>query len=137
MMNIERWNKELPSDRDGLLMWAYLIYGLHLLSAISGILTPAFVVTAFLTGWPSIIAVALNYFKRGETRGSYLETHFRWQIRTFWIALCWFVLAGIFSITVIGIPIAVMIAWIAGLWVLYRIIRGGMRLMDGLPMPND
>ena len=49
----------------------------------------ATVVGAFLTGWPSIIAVILNYVKRGDVRGTWLESHFRWQIRTFWFGLLW------------------------------------------------
>ena len=49
----------------------------------------AFVVTAFLTGWPSIIAVIINYVKRSEVRGTWLDSHFSWQIRTFWFAALW------------------------------------------------
>lgn len=114
----------------------YVIYGLHLFGAITGVMTSALVVTAFLTGWPSIIAVILNYIKRGETRGTYLESHFSWQIRTFWFTLLWIIIAGILTITVIGIPIAIGIVVIVGLWVLYRMIRGTLRLFNDQPMPN-
>ena len=62
----------------------------------------AAVVTAFLTGWPSIIAVILNYVKRGDVRGTWLESHFRWQIRTFWYGLLWVVLCGVFVIFTLG-----------------------------------
>lgn len=113
----------------------YLIYGLHLFSAITGIISSAAVVTAFLTGWPSIIAVILNYVKRGAVRGTYLESHFRWQIRTFWFALLWVLLAVLFAFSFIGIPIALLIAWAAGVWILYRIARGLLRLIDDKPMP--
>lgn len=92
-------------------------------------------VTAFISGWPSIIAVIINYVKRGDVRGSYLESHFRWQIRTFWFALVWALIALLFAFTFIGIPIAFAVAWAAGLWVLYRIVRGLLRLLDGKPMP--
>jgi uncharacterized membrane protein len=50
------------------------------------------VLGSFLFGWPSIIAVIINYVKRSEARGTWLESHFDWQIRTFWFALggrCW------------------------------------------------
>lgn len=120
---------------EGQVALTYVIYGLHGVSALGGILSPALVVTAFLTGWPSIIAVILNYLKQGSVRGSYLESHFRWQIRTFWFALVWVVVAALFAFTFIGIPIAMLIAWVAGLWVLYRIARGLLRLIDDKTMP--
>ena len=113
----------------------YLIYGLHLFSAISGVLTSAFVVTAFLSGWPSILAVILNYIQRDNTRGTYLESHFLWQIRTFWYALLWLIVGGVLVVTIIGIPLALIIVVVVGLWVLYRMLRGLARLMDGEPMP--
>ncbi|MBK8162867.1 MAG: hypothetical protein IPK65_06925 [Gammaproteobacteria bacterium] len=121
---------------EGLVALTYVIYGLHAFSAGSGLLSPAFVVTAFLTGWPSIIAVIINYLKRGDVRGTYLESHFRWQIRTFWFAAAWVLLALVLALTFIGIPLAIAIAWAAGLWVLYRIVRGWLRLMNREAMPG-
>jgi uncharacterized membrane protein len=115
----------------------YLIYGLHLFSAINGVLTSAFVVTAFLSGWPSILAVLLNYIKRDATRGTYLESHFRWQIRSFWFALLWLGIGALLVITVIGIPLAWILVTVVGLWVLYRMTRGVFRLMDQQAMPVD
>jgi len=120
---------------EGLTALTYVIYGLHALSAFSGLLSPAFVVTAFLTGWPSIIAVVINYAKRDDVRGTYLESHFRWQIRTFWYALLWVAIVLLLAATFIGIPLAILIAWLAGLWVLYRIVRGWVRLMARASMP--
>jgi len=113
----------------------YVIYGLHLFGAITGVMTSALVVTAFLTGWPSIVAVILNYIKRSDTRGTFLESHFSWQIRTFWFTLMWIIIAGVLAITVIGIPIAIGIVVVVGLWVLYRMIRGSLRLLNDEPMP--
>jgi uncharacterized membrane protein len=138
-VDIKTNNEAPPAVRDGLVLLTYLIYALHTLSALGGVLSPALVVTAFISGWPSIIAVILNYAKRAETRGTYLESHFRWQIRTFWFALLWVVIAMLFALTFIGIPVALVVAWIAGLWVLYRIARGLFRLLDDRPMPltND
>jgi uncharacterized membrane protein len=113
----------------------HLIYALHAWSALVGITTSVFVVTAFLIGWPSIIAVVLNYVKRGATEGTYLESHFTWQIRTFWFALLWVCLAVIPAITIIGLPLAWGM-WIGtGLWVIYRIARGWVALVDRRPMP--
>jgi uncharacterized membrane protein len=124
-----------PPLSEGLIALTYVIYALHAFSACSGLLSPAFVVTAFLTGWPSIIAVIMNYLKRADVRGTWLESHFRWQIRTFWFALLWVVIALLLAATFIGIPLAIAIAWVAGLWVLYRIVRGWLRLMNREAMP--
>lgn len=109
----------------------YVIYGLHLFSAITGVTTSVAVVTAFLTGWPSLIAVALNYLMRSDVRGTYLDSHFSWQIRTFWFALLWIVIAGLLFITVIFIPIAWIMVFVIGAWVIYRMIRGVLRLSAG------
>ncbi len=119
-----------------LIKLTYLIYGLHLFSAINGVLTSAFVVTAFLSGWPSILAVFLNYIKRDATRGTYLESHFRWQIRTFWFALLWLLIGAVLVITIIGIPLAWVLAVAVGLWVLYRMLRGVLQLLDSEALPE-
>ena len=118
-----------PSE--SLVRLTHLIYGLHAFSALMGVISTAAIVTAFLTGWPSILAVILNYAKRAEARGTYLESHFSWQIRTFWGALAWLVLALFLFVTVIGIPLAILMIVATGLWVLYRIIRGWLALNDG------
>ena len=117
-----------------LISLTYVIYGLHLFSAVNGILSPAFVLTAFLTGWPSIIAVILNYVTRSDVQGSYLESHFRWQIRTFWFAVLWMFFAVVLTLTFFGIPLAFAMVAVPGVWVLYRIVRGLIRLLDELPM---
>ncbi len=121
--------------REGLVTLAHVIYGLHAFSVLTGVLTSVMVVTAFLFGWPSIIAVILNYVKRSEVRETWLDSHFSWQIRTFWFALLWLVLGGIAFATVIGIPLAVVLWLGTGIWVLYRIIRGWMALSSRKPMP--
>ncbi len=115
----------------------YIIYALHLFSAAGGILSPAFILTAFLTGWPSLIAVMLNYVKRSDVAATYLDSHFRWQIRTFWFALLWMLIAGLLVVTFIGIPFAFIIFAATGAWVLYRMIRGLLRLKQGLPVPSN
>ena len=125
---------KLPAD--GLVTITHVIYGLHAFTVVTGLLSPMLIVTAFLTGWPSILAVVLNYIKRGEARGTYLESHFRWQIRTFWFALLWVVVAWLLVFTLIGIPLAIVLASIAGLWVLYRVARGWLRLNDKQAMPS-
>src|SRR5439155_793009 len=83
------------------------LYDLHAVSLITGIVTAASIVFAFLTGWPSIIAVILNYVKRSEARGTWLESHFRWQIRTFWYGLLWVALCLAFVVATLGIGLLI------------------------------
>ena len=123
----------VPSE--GLVTLTHVMYGLHAFSALMGILGPAFIVTAFLTGWPSIIAVIINYVKRGEVDHTYLDSHFRWQIRTFWFAVMWVVIMGLLIMTFFGIPLAIGLGVAIGIWVLYRIIRGWTTLASRKPMP--
>ncbi|RPI57183.1 MAG: hypothetical protein EHM55_02735 [Acidobacteria bacterium] len=125
---------EQPSK--SLMTWTQVIYALHAASLLTGILGAATVVGAFLTGWPSLIAVILNYVKRSDTRGTWLESHFRWQIRTFWFGLLWISLCVIFIVVTFGIGI--IFAWLpialVGLWFIYRIVRGWVALTNGRPM---
>ena len=122
-----------------LVSWTHVIYGLHALSLVGGILGVATVVGAFLMGWPSIIAVILNYVKRGDVRGTWLESHFRWQIRTFWFALLWVLVVSIISAPfvplVIGLVMIIIGFAIIGVWALYRVARGWMALRDARPLP--
>ena len=122
-----------PSE--GLITLAHVIYALHAFSALTGLASSVLVLTAFLTGWPSIIAVILNYAKRAEVRGTWLDSHFGWQIRTFWFALAWLLAGGVAFVTFVGIPVALAVWIVTGLWVLYRIARGWMTLSAGKPMP--
>ena len=100
-----------PLPREGLITLTHVIYGLHAFSALTGLLSSALIVTAFLSGWPSIIAVILNYVKRSDVRGTWLDSHFGWQIRTFWFALLFFLAGAMAFVTLLGIPVAVVI-WI-------------------------
>ena len=120
--------------REGLVRLTHIIYALHAFSALMGVISSAAVVTAFLTGWPSILAVILNYARRTEVRGTYLDSHFSWQIRTFWYALLWVAVSLLLVVTIIGIPFAWLLVVFTGLWVLYRIVRGWLALNDGRPI---
>jgi uncharacterized membrane protein len=119
-----------------LVNWTTLIYALHAGSLVIGILGTATVVGAFLIGWPSIIAVILNYVKRSEVQGSWLESHFRWQIRTFWFGALWAALCLLFVVVTLGIGIFVV--WLPlialAIWFVYRVVQGWMRLSARQPM---
>jgi uncharacterized membrane protein len=124
------------SDMQRLVTLTQVIYALHAFSLLTGILGAATIIGAFLTGWPSIIAVIVNYVKRSEVRGTWLESHFRWQIRTFWFGLLWVVLCMLFVIVTLGI--GMLLAWIplgiVAIWFIYRIARGWLALNGGKPM---
>ena len=134
------------------------MYALHAVAGLIGITSGATIIGAFVFGLPSIIAIIMNYARRDEVRGSWLESHFEWQRRTFWtavaIGLGIFALAFLLSILgvvslastpltggagALGAGAAFGGAWmslafgalLAGVWILYRVIRGWMALGSG------
>ena len=119
-----------------LVTWSHVTYALHAVGLALGAFGAASVVGSFLFGWPSIIAVILNYVKRGEAQGTWLDSHFRWQIRTFWFGLLWITLCLLFVVMTLGIGIIVvwLPVFIVTIWFVYRIARGWMRLAAGAPM---
>lgn len=105
---------------DPLINITTLVYALQ---AIAVILPPAFPIAY-------IVGVVVNYVKLDDVRGTWLESHFRWQIRTFWFSLLWFAISGILTIVLVG--------W-AGIfatfvWVIYRIVKGWLDLNARKPM---
>ena len=78
-----------------LVTYTHIIYALHALSVLIGVTGPATVIGSFIFGLPSIIAVIMNYVRRSEARGTWLESHFTWQLRTFWFAVLWVVLVAV------------------------------------------
>ena len=108
----------------GLEKIVFVIYLLHIFSALNGLLTPAFIVTAFLTGWPSLIAIIMSYMWRNDADGTYLSFHFDWLIRTFWLTVLWLIIAWVFILTVVGVVVGVPILLVVGIWVLYRLLKG-------------
>ena len=123
-MNPENNEKDLEGAR----AWCQVIYALHAFSVLTGIFGAVSVIGAFLIGWPSIIAVILNYVKRSEVAGTWLESHFRWQIRTFWFAALWVVIAIAIGLTVIGLPLTFGILLGVTFWLVYRVVRGWLAL---------
>ena len=125
--------------RPSLVTLTHVLYGLHALGLVLGAFGAASVIGSFLFGWPSIIAVIINYVKRDEVRGTWLDSHFGWQIRTFWWALLWAVVVVAISlpltVVIIGIGTWVIGLAVLGLWAIYRIARGWMRLNAHQEMP--
>jgi uncharacterized membrane protein len=141
--------------------YTHLMYALHALAGFIGVTSSATVVGAFVFGIPSIIAILMNYARRDAVRGSWLESHFLWQARTFWTAAALLValvaialllsLFGLISLVstpltgpagAVGAGVGFGGAWLAltvgaivtGIWILYRVIRGWMALRDGRVM---
>ena len=116
------------------LLAAHIVYGLHAVAIVLGITGSATVIGGFVGSVPSIIAVIINYLKRGGARGSWAASHYRWQIRTFWFALLWLLIAVLLVVTVVGAPFGLGLLIAVTLWLIYRIARGWMRLLDKQPM---
>jgi uncharacterized membrane protein len=118
----------------------HIVYGLHAIGLAIGAFGAATVVGSFLFGWPSIIAVIVSYMYRGDVRGTWLESHFDWAIRTFWLALGLAVVIALVSaplVLLLGLGIATWFIGMAllGVWAVYRIARGWLRLNSRQPMP--
>jgi len=116
------------------LVAAHIVYALHAVAIVLGITGSATVIGGFVGSVPSIIAVIINYLKRGGARGSWAASHYRWQIRTFWFALLWLLIAMLLVVTVVGAPFGLGLLIVVTLWLIYRIARGWMRLLDKQPM---
>src|ERR1700757_589813 len=93
------------SADESLISYTHVIYALHSLSVLIGLASAWTIVGAFVFGLPSIIAVIMNYARRSEVHGTWLEPHFSWQIRTFWFALLWVVVILTISVPLMLIGI--------------------------------
>lgn len=128
----------IPSADETLITYTHAIYALHALAVLVGITTAATVIGSFVGGIPSLVAVIMNYARRSATRGTFLESHFRWQIRTFWYALLWILI--IWAITLplmlvlIGFPLFYAAFGALAVWIIYRVARGWLALRDRVPM---
>jgi uncharacterized membrane protein len=119
---------------ESLVSYTHVIYALHSLSVLIGLTTFRSVATSFVWGLPSIIAVIMNYMRRDAAHGSYLESHFRWQIRTFWYAALWACVIWSIKwpliISLVGIPLYGAGRLALSGWIIYRVARGWMSLKD-------
>jgi uncharacterized membrane protein len=84
----------------------------------------------FLLAITWIVAIVIDYVKLDEVKGSWLESHFRWQIRTFWWGLLWGVIGALLMFVVVGF----LVWFAAAIWVIYRIVKGWLALNDGKPV---
>ena len=126
-----------PADAS-LVSYTHIIYALHSLSVLIGLTSAVTIVGSFIFGLPSIIAVIMNYARQSDARGTFLESHFHWQIRTFWFALLWVIVILAVSLPLMLVIVGFVTLWIGlvllGIWVIYRIIRGWLALRDHRPV---
>ncbi|MFC6670248.1 DUF4870 family protein [Marinobacterium aestuariivivens] len=99
--------KTIPMEQDG--GYARIIYILYLVSLVVGV--------------TALIGVVMAYVYRGEA-SPWLQDHYRWQIRTFWIGLMYTVLGAILS----GIGIGFLVLLFALVWFIVRCVKGLQRL---------
>ena len=85
---------------------------------------------SIFAGVTAIIAIIINYLKREEVSGTWLESHFRWQIRTFWFSVLWGAIGFVTSFILIGF----VIMGVAGVWAIYRVVKGMLNFYDNKPM---
>jgi uncharacterized membrane protein len=128
------------SPSPSLISTTLIVYALFGIGAVAGLVSSGFPLALPLTGILGIIGVILAYVKRGEAAGSWLASHYRWLIRTFWFSLLWGLIGGLVLVTLglilIGIPIAILIWVVATIWVLYRLLRGYVLFNDSKPVPG-
>jgi uncharacterized membrane protein len=108
---------------------AYILFGIAALVGFAG--------HGFLSV-VGIVGVILAYVSRGDSRGTWVESHLTWLIRTFWWSLLWNVLGGlvVLGTLFLGYPIAWVI-WVAtAIWVIYRVVRGFLLFNDRRPIPS-
>jgi len=118
-----------------------LAYALFAVGAVAGLISSGFPAVAPLLGLVGVAGVIVAYVKRDDARGTWVESHLRWLIRTFWYSLLWGVIGGVvfvllFIVFLLGPLLAFVIWGAASIWVLYRVIRGYLLFNDSRPVPG-
>ncbi len=102
------------------------------MQSLKNITTVVYVLQAlsFFLGVTSIVAIIINYVKRPEVSSTWLASHFRWQMRTFWFGLLWMVVGALTLILAVGY----LVITVNAIWIIYRIVKGWLYLHDGKPL---
>jgi uncharacterized membrane protein len=121
-----------------LLSYTQIVYALLALPVILALTSSRTVVHSFLFTLPSILAVIMAYARRPAAAGTFLESHLRWLIHTFWLAFVGYVLLWIVSLpltlVLIGIPLYYLGILVLAAWIIYRLVRGWLALHDRRPI---
>jgi len=129
-----------PAPSASLITATLIVYGLFGLAAVIALASHGMPPVAPLGGIAGIVAIVMAYVKRGEAAGTWLASHYRWLIRTFWFAALWGVIGAIVFFMLLLILIGIVIGyviWLAtAIWVIYRIIRGYLLFKDSKPIPR-
>lgn len=113
-----------------------LAYGLTGAAGVAGLLASGVQFIAPLFGLLGIAGVVICYLKRDEAQGSWVASHLRWLIRTFWFSLLWSLIGWIPALTVVGLVIAIPLWFLVALWIIYRVLRGYLLFKDSRPVPG-
>lgn len=138
--------KDPTSDEAGLIIINHVTYALYLFSF-------------FTVGLTWLVAIIINYVKRSDAQGTWLESHFDWQINTFWYVIIMAFIATM--LILVGLPagfaglasddptssfsllsLSGLLVFAGGAfwffiicWHLYRIIRGWLHLVSRRTVP--
>ena len=139
-MTVPVGSAQLREPTPGLVTYAQLIYALQSCAVLTGVFTSESIAGRFLFGLPSLLGLILNYARRAEVRGTWLQSHWDWQIHTFWYALLWIAITLLvgapLTLLYVGIYIVLMGFSIVGVWVAYRAARGWLGLCARRGMPG-
>jgi len=125
-----------PAGREPPVTGALLVYVLFAVAAVAALVSHGLPLIAPLFGLVGIIAIIVAYVKSGDAEGTWVASHLRWLIRTFWWSLLWAALGALVFITLIGIPIAFAVWIVDTLWVFYRLIKGFLLFQGSRPVPG-
>ncbi len=115
---------------------ALVVYALFALAGAVALAT-AGTHAAPLLSTVGVIGLIIAYVKRADAQGTWVASHLSYLIRTFWWALAASALGVLFAITLLGIPIAIAVWFLTGIWIIYRIIRGYLYFKDSKPLPMN
>ena len=94
-----------------------VVYGLQVLSVFVGV--------------TAIVGIIINYVKRDDAVGTLYESHFDWQIRTFWWGLAWSIVG---FVLLFAFGLGLIVWFVAGIWAIYRVVKGFLKLNDNQPV---
>ena len=114
-------------------------YALYAIAAIGGVISSGLVHFAPLVAIAGIVGVILAYVKRDDARGSWVESHCTWLIRTFWWSLLWSLIVvavgAVLMLVLIGFVLLPLGLAAVSIWVIYRVVRGYLAFKDSQPLP--